>query len=314
MLMPGQVWIGLVVGMAYALLAVGFTMVYGILNMMNFAHGEVYMFSAFAAWWVFDLTLGTPLDIAPLAFILPLIVIVAVVVGAAISVLLELAIFRPMYARGSGRLPPIIATMGAVLAMRQIMVVFQVKVLPAPRVLAWWEFIPQSWNWYVPGLDIHFTGTALVVIGVAILAMLIIGYFVTETVGGKAMRAVSQDPDAARAMGIDLNKVIFLTFAISGALAGVGAVFIGIVYQRELYLEMDFYALIKALIATVIGGIGSIRGAVMGGVFLGVSEAIFTTIIGTNYKDVLTFTLLIVVLMVRPRGLLGESVDVYERA
>ena len=314
-LIPGQIWIGFTLGMVYALLAVGFTMVYGILNMMNFAHGEVYMFAAFASWAVLNYSLGTPLDTAPAAFILPLMVIAAILAGALVAMFVERICFRPLYARQSGRLPPIIAAVGVALALRQLMVVIQNEAIGNVRVrtVEYWEIIPRSWNWHVPGIDIFFTATALVIIAITLLAMIIVGYYVTETTGGKAMRAAAQDPEATRAMGVNLDQTIVMTFVIGAVLAAIGGVFIGFHFgQVETF--MGFPAVIKAFIASVIGGVGSIRGAVLGGIVLGCSEGIWTTFLGSNWKDVITFCLLIVLLMYRPRGLLGEHVDVYERA
>jgi branched-chain amino acid transport system permease protein len=302
-----------VLGMVYALLAVGFTMVYGVLNMMNFVHGEVYMFGAFASWGVLTIGLKSPLLSAhPVVLILPLMIAASVLMAAIVVLVVERICFRPLRARKAGRLSPIISAVGASLALQQLMIIIQNTLIGnvRVRVFEWWKVIPRTLSWEMGG--IHLTAVMIIIVGLTLLVMVATGHFVANTKYGRAMRAAAQDPDVAQAMGINLKMIIVQTFLIGATLAGLGGVFIGF-YFGQIDTAMGFPAMIKAFIAAVIGGIGSIRGAVVGGVVLGIFEGISTTYVGTNYKDVLTFVLLILLLMVRPRGLMGQQVDVYER-
>lgn len=314
-LLPSTLWTGLVVGAIYALLAIGFSMVYGVLEMMNFAHGEVFMIAAFAAWGTMELGLGakdTPFTTMPLVTLLPAMIFASIVAGVLLAYAIERLAFRPLRVRGAGRLAPIISAVGASFAIRQGMVVLQRAIFGnvKPRAVQSWTIIPAEWQWDVAGFKISATSIGIVVICLAV--MVFVEFYVARTKQGKAMRAVAQDGDAAAAVGINITGVIVQTFMIGGMLAGLGGVLISL-YYGQIDQYMGFPAVVKAFIASVLGGIGIIRGAMVGGVLLGVIEGLAITYVSSSYKDVITFALLILLLVVRPTGLLGERQDVYAR-
>ncbi len=299
---------GLAQGSIYALIALGYTLVYGILLMINFAHGEVFMAGAFTTVFIANYfnRIGF-LNTYPLLAILILMVIAALV-SMSVAVLLERIAYRPL--RGAPRLVPLITAIGASF------------------------FLQYSFRgFYGSGFQTYPTVTALsgtftvgkvtipvvqvVVFFAAIALMSGLYWLVERTKMGKSMRAVSEDKEVAALMGIDINRVIVFTFAIGGMLAGAAGVINGLYRPQGVYFFMGFIPGIKAFTAAVLGGIGSVPGAMLGGLFLGVIESIGPNLVleglgidGANQlKDAIAFTMLVLVLIFRPQGILGERLS-----
>jgi branched-chain amino acid transport system permease protein len=295
---------GLTIGSIYAQIALGYTMVYGVLRLINFAHGDIVMTGAFAGYFV-----ATPLDRSGFLDAHPVlgmgaILAVAIVTSTSIAVLTERIAYRP-FRRVVG-LAPLICAIGVSFFLEQTfrgMFGSAVKSYPSPS----WQratFAVGAFN--VPRVD-------LLVIGLALIFMGVLYLIVQRTKMGTAMRAVAEDGEAAALMGIDVDKVVVFTFMLGGAMAGVAGVFYAFVY-KQVYFFMGFTPGIKAFGAAVLGGIGNIPGAMLGGFFLGMVESVGPTLfldglgIPAPYqlRDLIAFTLLIMVLIFRPQGLLGE--------
>jgi branched-chain amino acid transport system permease protein len=295
---------GLTIGSVYALVALGYTMVYGVLRLINFAHGDVMMTGAFAGYFVasaFDES-GF-LEHSPVIAML-VIFAVAVLTATAIAVVMERIAYRPFrHARG---LAPLICAIGVSFFLEQTfrgMFGSSIRSYPDPK---WMRQGIDVFGFLVPRVDI------LVVI-CALVAMLILYLVIHRTRMGTAMRAVSEDTAAAAMMGIDVDKVVVFTFVLGGAMAGVAGVCYAFVF-KQVYFFMGFTPGIKAFGAAVLGGIGSVPGAMLGGFFLGLVEsvgpALFLDGIGITapyqLRDLIAFTLLIMVLIFRPQGIFGE--------
>jgi branched-chain amino acid transport system permease protein len=308
---------GLILGGMYALIAIGYTLVYGILFMINFAHGDVMMLGAFAGYFVFEAlkVVPTPTAANPeLTFInsQPVIsVILAFLVGMAVASIsgffLERFAYRPL--RNAPRLVPLISAIGASIFLEN-----------AAQLL----FGPQRRNYYNPeiltrgvGWNIPISGSIVVVTYTGVFSfilsiLLMVGLYllVQRTKLGRAMRAVAQDKKTAALMGIDVDSVISRTFIISGVLAGAAGVMWGI-HQGIVYYFIGFIPGIKAFTAAVLGGIGNIPGAMVGGLFLGILESLGPAALGIDFqlKDVISFSILVLVLIFRPSGILGEALS-----
>ncbi|WP_103531034.1 branched-chain amino acid ABC transporter permease [Streptomyces sp. SM11] len=302
--LPQQLANGLILGAMYGLIAIGYTMVYGIIQLINFAHGEIFMIGGFGALTVY---LGLPSGFSLIAAI-PLMIVGGVISAVAISMAAERFAYRPL--RGGPRLAPLITAIGLSLALQQAV-----------------------WMWYPDATKDRsfpqFEGEALDILGATIqrgdifvlvsapLCMLALGFFVSKTRAGRGMQATSQDPDTAKLMGINTDRIIVMAFAIGAAFAAVAAVAYGL-KNGQIGFRMGFIMGLKAFTAAVLGGIGNIYGAMLGGIVLGVAEALATGYMsevpgmelfgGGAWKDVWAFALLIIVLLVRPQGLLGERV------
>ncbi|HEY6438839.1 MAG TPA: branched-chain amino acid ABC transporter permease [Acetobacteraceae bacterium] len=295
---------GLTIGSIYAQIALGYTMVYGVLRLINFAHGDIVMTGAFAGYFV-----ATPLDRSGFLNSHPVlgmsvILAVAIVTSTSIAVLTERIAYRP-FRRVVG-LAPLICAIGVSFFLEQTfrgMFGSAVKSYPSPD---WQRATFQLLGFNVPRVDV-------LVIGLALVFMAGLYLIVQRTRMGTAMRAVAEDGEAAALMGIDVNKVVVFTFVLGGAMAGIAGVFYAFVY-KQVYFYMGFTPGIKAFGAAVLGGIGNIPGAMLGGFFLGMVESVGPTLfldgIGIpapyQLRDLIAFTLLIMVLIFRPQGLLGE--------
>ncbi|MGC1412171.1 MAG: branched-chain amino acid ABC transporter permease [Acetobacteraceae bacterium] len=295
---------GLTIGSIYAQIALGYTMVYGVLRLINFAHGDIVMTGAFAGYFV-----ATPLDRSGFLNNHPVlgmsaILAVSIVTSTSIAVLTERIAYRP-FRRVVG-LAPLICAIGVSFFLEQTfrgMFGSAVKSYPSPD---WQRATFQLLGFNVPRVDV-------LVIGLALVFMAGLYLIVQRTRMGTAMRAVAEDGEAAALMGIDVNKVVVFTFVLGGAMAGIAGVFYAFVY-KQVYFFMGFTPGIKAFGAAVLGGIGNIPGAMLGGFFLGMVESVGPTLfldgIGIpapyQLRDLIAFTLLIMVLIFRPQGLLGE--------
>jgi branched-chain amino acid transport system permease protein len=299
------IFAGLAQGSIYALIALGYTLVYGILLMINFAHGDVYMAGAFTAVFIAD-SFATSGFLAnhPVWAILILIVLAATV-SMVLNIVVERVAYRPL--RGAPRLVPLITAIGAS---------FTIEYTFRGMYGAEFHAYPT-----VPALEgvVNLGGYEIPVVQILVLVggVFLIGglyFFVERTKIGKAMRAVSEDKEVARLMGIDVDKTITITFAVGGALAGAAGIFNGLFRPQGVFFFMGFIPGIKAFTAAVLGGIGNIPGAMVGGIFLGVIESVGPNLIleglgipaVNQLRDAFAFTLLVVVLIFRPQGIFGE--------
>ncbi|MCC6574324.1 MAG: branched-chain amino acid ABC transporter permease [Planctomycetes bacterium] len=294
-----QVANGLAKGSVYALIAVGYTMVYGVLELINFAHGEVFMLGAYFGYWPAR-WLGympdsgeKPQVPAPVALLLTF---GAMAACALIGVLVERLAYRPL--RNAGRLSALITAIGISVLMQNLaLVVFHADSKDFPRMID-----QQS---VVLG-PVELPNTKLLIIGVTALMMAGLFWMVRYTRTGAAMRACSHSMKTASLMGVNVNRIISLTFAIGSAMAAVAGVLISL-DQPRLTPLMGLMPGLKAFVAAVLGGIGSIPGAVAGGILLGVVESVVGGVAGTTYSEAVAFVLLILILLVRPSGLFGKS-------
>ena len=288
----------MVLGATYGLIALGYTMVYGIVRLINFAHGEVFMVGAFGGLTLYN---WLPTSMQEHAWVaLPLMIIFAAGVAVALALLIERIAYRPL--RTASRLAPLITAIGVSIFLQEAVRLYYPKAKsarPFPRLL-------PSGAIDLGGVSIQYT--SLFVIVVALVLMVGLQTFVRTSQTGKAMRATSQDPDTAKLMGINTDRIIVITFAIGAALAGVAGVMHGMRFT-QIDFRIGFIAGLKSFTAAVLGGIGNLTGAVMGGFLLGLIEAMATQYIpgGSKYKDVWAFVVLIGLLVFRPNGLLGDK-------
>jgi branched-chain amino acid transport system permease protein len=288
---------GITKGSYYALIALGYTMVYGIIQLINFAHGEVFMLGAFIGLWTFNLGASAFGWGAGSLVALFLVLLAAVLLTPLVGLSLERFAYRPL--RNAPRLAPLITALGASFALQQLVAVFYTRGFPAYPKL----FPDRSIT--IAGAQIKYLWIFMV--GLALLLMLGLAAFIRTTRMGKAMRATAEDRDTARLMGINVDMTIALTFIIGSALAGVGGVLAGL-YLGRVNFFMCFHAGLEAFTAAVLGGIGNIAGAVLGAFLLGILETFGARYLGGQWQNVFAFAILILVLVFRPTGLLGEKV------
>ncbi|APQ13749.1 branched-chain amino acid transporter permease subunit LivH [Pseudomonas oryzihabitans] len=288
---------GLTVGSTYALIAIGYTMVYGIIGMINFAHGEVYMIGSYVAF----------IAIAGLAMLgihsLPIVMLAAfaasIVVTSAYGYSIERIAYRPL--RGGNRLIPLISAIGmSIFLQNWVLLAQDSKDKAIPNLLPGNFIIGTD---AMNGVVISYVQVLIFI--VTLLTMLGLTWFISRSRLGRACRACAEDIKMANLLGINTNGIIALTFVIGAALAAVAAVLLGIQYG-VINPSLGFLAGIKAFTAAVLGGIGSIPGAMLGGLVLGVAEAFGADVFGDQYKDVVAFSLLVLVLLFRPTGILGR--------
>jgi len=286
---------GVVKGSIYALIALGYTMVYGIIQLINFAHGEIYMIGAFAAFIVAGiLTLSGQSGLT----VLVLAAAVAVVYAAAYGYTLEKIAYRPL--RKAPRLSPLISAIGAsIFLMNYVQLAQTPDFLPFPELVSDFEFMAPIER-YVSSVD-------LLILIVTTLTMVALTVLIKYTRIGKAMRATQQDAVMARLVGINVDRVISATFIIGSMLAAIAGVLIAS-RTGQINSAIGFMAGIKAFTAAVLGGIGNIPGAVLGGLVLGIAETLGAGYISSAYEDVFAFALLVLILILRPAGLLGKAV------
>ncbi|HVE99501.1 MAG TPA: branched-chain amino acid ABC transporter permease [Mycobacteriales bacterium] len=288
---------GIVIGATYALIALGYTMVYGIIQLINFAHGEIFMVGAFGGLALYLYAL--PESVADRGYMLPLVFLAAILTSVIVAIIVERFAYRPL--RRAPRLAPLITAIGVSIFLQEAV---RLYFPDAKSARPFPEYISKR-NVGIGGVGLPIV--AIFVIVTAILLMILLQTFIKQSRTGKAMRATSQDPDTARLMGVDTDKIIVITFAIGAALAGVAGVMQGLQFG-QISFSIGFTAGIKAFTAAVLGGIGNITGAVLGGFTLGIVEALATQYLSSTYKDVWAFIVLILVLVFRPSGLLGERV------
>jgi len=295
---------GLAQGGIYALIALGYTMVYGVLNMINFAHGDVFMAGAYTAYYV-AAPLGASGFLARhlLAGML-LVLAVSVATSTGIAIAVERVAYRPL--RRAPRLVPLITAIGASFFLE-----YSFRSLYGAGVQSYPDIAALTGSMSLLGIAVP--RTQALVVASALAMMLLLYWIVMRTRTGKAMRAVAEDRDAAALMGIDVDGVIVFTFALGGAMAGAAGILYALTY-KQVHFFMGFVPGIKAFTAAVLGGIGNVPGAMLGGLFLGVVEsvgpALFLDGLGVpapyQLRDVIGFTMLLVMLIFRPQGILGE--------
>ncbi|HEY6010912.1 MAG TPA: branched-chain amino acid ABC transporter permease [Nitrospirota bacterium] len=290
---------GLALGAVYALIALGYTMVYGILQLINFAHGEVYMLGAYLGIIVLGILTATGLTASSLALSLFIAIIVSMAFCAVYGAVIERLAYRPL--RNASKLAPLISAVGMSIILQNFVMLAQgkeYKNLP--------PLLPDE------GFDLfgaYVSPVQLFILIASILVMTGLHFFVSRTRLGKAMRATSQDRVMAGLVGINVNQVISVTFMIGSSLAAVAGVMVTL-YYGVVHFFMGYLAGIKAFTAAVLGGIGSIPGAMLGGFMLGLIENFGASYLSSVYKDAFAFLVLIIVLVIRPAGLLGQkSVD-----
>ena len=278
---------GLILGSVYALLALGYTMVYGIIKLINFAHGDIYMIGAFMGYYLIN-TLHLNFFVA---------LILSMVGTAILGVVIEFLAYRPL--RNSTRIAALITAIGVSFLLEYGMVFFVgANTRSFPQVIKTVR--------YTLG-PISISNIQLMILGISILLMVGLQFIVQKTKMGKAMRAVSVDSDAAQLMGINVNRTISFTFALGSALAGAAGVLIAL-YYNSLEPLMGMTPGIKSFVAAVLGGIGIIPGAALGGFVISLLETFATAVGLSDFRDAIVYAILIIILLVRPAGILGKNV------
>ncbi len=298
----GELVSGLTLGSIYALIALGYTMVYGILKLLNFAHGDVYMVGAFIGFFVLQ-WLGGPLQPAVTGWLAIAIMFAVAMLGCgALGVGIERFAYRPL--RNAPRIAPLISALGVSIFLQN-----SALLLWGPQFRDYGTFDLIGVKSYSIGKNFFISNVQILAIAASIGLMIVLTLLVSRTRAGKAMRATSFDRDAAEMMGIRVDRVISFTFFVGSALAAAGGVMFGIVFG-QIFSLMGFTAGLKGFTAAVVGGIGSIPGAMLGGFLIGLTEAFATGYLpgGSTYANLYVFAFLIAMFLIRPSGLLGSPV------
>jgi branched-chain amino acid transport system permease protein len=295
-----QVGNGLTLGGVYALIALGYTLVYGILFMINFAHGDVMMFGAYAGFFVLAALDRTGVTKTNQYIALALVLGAGMFISMVAGIALERIAYRPL--RNAPRLVPLITAIGASVFMQEAArLIFGAPI----RVYTKPEFLSGAFI-FPGGIPMPKTGAFVIIASIVLMAVLY--WLVQRTRTGQAMRAVATNKDAALLMGVSVDRIIVVTFAIGSVLAGAAGVMLGF-HNSQINSTMGFFPGIKAFTAAVLGGIGNIPGAMLGGFILGLAEALGPSLldIPSQYKDVIAFTLLVLVLIFRPQGIISSQ-------
>lgn len=288
---------GVTIGSTYALIAIGYTMVYGIIGMINFAHGDIYMIGSYVAFIVIAGLLG--MGLVSLPIILIIVLVVAVITSSTYGWAIERVAYRPL--RGSNRLIPLISAIGMSIFLQNYIVLAQ-----GSRDIALPPQIKGGWVFGDPAVfEISISYMQVMIWAVTFIAMILLTLFISRSRLGRACRACSEDLGMTNLLGINTNKIIAMTFIIGAALAAIAGILLGL-YYGVINPFIGFIAGLKAFTAAVLGGIGSIPGAMLGGLILGITEALTSAFFPSEYKDVVSFGLLVLILLVRPSGLLGK--------
>jgi branched-chain amino acid transport system permease protein len=301
---------GLAIGGIYALVALGYTMVYGVLRLINFAHSEIFMIGCFAALSVvLVLDLNAPLTGFALIGVLLLAMVVSGAVAGGAAVGLEVVAYRPLRKRNAPRLAALISAIGASLFLQELFALFIIPPLfggngrvdvAVPRI------VDRNVLFHIGNAEVR-TDQVIVIVA-AIIVMVLLDQTVARTRIGRGIRATAQDPEAAVLMGVNIDTIVRLTFLLGGAMAGAAGLLYAMEFENVRY-NIGFILGVKAFTAAVLGGIGNIRGALLGGVLLGLVENWGAIFFGSQWKDVIAFIILVVVLLFRPTGILGETLQ-----
>jgi branched-chain amino acid transport system permease protein len=288
---------GLTLGSIYGLIAIGYTMVFGIIGMVNFAHGDLFMLSVFIAVIIF-LALTQMLGIGSLPLDFVIVLVAAMALTALWNWVIERVAYRPL--RGSYRLAPLISAIGMSIFLSNF-----VQVVQGPRNKPVPPMFTELISFNLQGYEVTLAYKQILIMGVTAVLLLAFWFLVAKTPLGRAQRACEQDPKMAALLGVDVDRTISLTFVIGAALAGVAGTLYMIHYGVVNFAD-GFQPGIKAFTAAVLGGIGSLPGAVVGGLLIGLIETLWSAYFSTDYKDVAAFSILAVTLVFMPSGLLGR--------
>ena len=288
---------GLTIGSTYALIAIGYTMVYGIIGMINFAHGEIYMIGSYITFIVIAGLVSMGLVSLPIILVIAL--LVAIFIASTYGWTVERVAYRPL--RGSNRLIPLISAIGMSIFLQNFVVLSQGSrdVALPPQIIGGWNFGDPS------VFEVSLSYMQVMIFITTFITMTALTLFISKSRMGRACRACAEDLGMTNLLGINTNKIIALTFIIGAALAAIAGLLLGL-YYGVVNPFVGFIAGLKAFTAAVLGGIGSIPGAVLGGLVLGVTEAMTAAFFPSEYKDVVAFGLLVTILLFRPSGLLGK--------
>jgi len=287
---------GLTLGSVYAIIALGYTMVYGILELINFAHGEIYMLGAYLGIILLGFFTASGLTGQSLILSVALTVILSILFCAMYGFTMEKIAYKPL--RNAPRLSPLISAIGISIFLQNYVMLTQGatdKVFPY-----------QLGDTAIHFADVQMTITQVLIIVISALMMLLLHLFISRTRIGKAMRATSQDMTMAALVGINVDNIISITFVLGAMLAAVAGVMVAVYYGLVNY-SIGYIAGIKAFTAAVLGGIGSIRGAMLGGILLGLMESMGAAYVSTEYKDAVAFVILIILLLIKPSGIFGRD-------
>jgi branched-chain amino acid transport system permease protein len=293
---------GLTRGAVFALIALGYTMVYGIIELINFAHGDVFMLGLFLSLTIFTvLGMARTLTGWELVTILPLVFLLTMLLTGMINVTIDRLAYRPL--RRAPRLAPLITAIGVSFVIENLAMLWVGPApVPYPDVFPSVDILYEWLGW---DTKVFVTTKDLLVVGATVPLMVVLQYFVTRTGWGRAMRATAQDRETAESMGINVEKTILLTFFIGGALAGAAGLIQGLYYNIGTYY-IGYQAGLRAFTAAVLGGIGNMPGAALGGIVIGFLSAWSDQYISARWTNAIVFAILILVLVFRPQGLLGE--------
>jgi branched-chain amino acid transport system permease protein len=292
---------GVTLGSVYALIALGYTMVYGILKLLNFAYGEVLMIGAYVGFGILVWLGGAAAPSISIWLVLVLMAAAAMVVCAGLGVAIERFAYRPL--RDAPRIAPLISALGV-----SFFLTYSMQLLFSASHRTYDTFNMAAGKLFTPAVTwgaFSISWLRLIVIVAAAVSLVVLWLLVTRTRTGKAMQATSIDRDAAAMMGIDIDRVITFAFILSGALAGVAGVLFAL--RTDVYPTMGFLVGLAGFTAAVIGGIGSISGAMLGGYLLGIVESVTLTYITTGWSNLVIFSILIMFMLVRPQGILGKA-------
>ena len=295
--------IGLSNGMIYALVALGYTLVYGIIELINFAHGDVFMLGSMIAFtFLVMFGVNTAMDPTLALLLIVGVLLITMIITSILNVSIERVAYRPL--RSAPRLAPLISAIGMSFVLQNVGLLWK-----GPANLGFPDVIPNT-NVLtsVLGLDtaIAISYKQIFVAVVTIPLLIVLTWFVSKTRQGKAMRATAQDPDTAGLMGIDVNRTIAITFVIAGALAGAAGL-VQILYNNTTVWNLGFRFGLNAFTSAVLGGIGNLQGAVLGGIVLGLINAISDRYLSAQWTNAIVFGVLIAILVFRPTGLLGQQ-------
>jgi len=280
---------GLTLGAIYALIALGYTMVYGVMGLINFAHGEIYMIGAYIGLFLIGRLNFLPALVGSMLFC------------SILGLVIEKIAYRPL--RYAPRLSCLITALGVSITLQAAMLLLMG---PAPRSYSSLTFFEEN---FITFMDVRVSYLQILILLISLILMYGLQYFIKKTKTGKAMRAVSQDKITAKLMGINIDNIISITFAIGSALGGAAGVLVGI-YYSNIFPYMGAVPGIKAFAAAILGGIGIIPGAMLGGIILGITEIFVVAFLSSSYRDVIAFALLVIVLLIKPTGILGKREDI----
>jgi branched-chain amino acid transport system permease protein len=303
---PSLLLQGLALGLIYALVSLGYTMVYGVLRLINFANSEVFMIGTFTTLYVQTKILGytnlsQPIHGLKLWYSLLFSLLSSMLISAVVAVIVELVAYRRLRAKGANRLASLISAIGVSIVLLEGMgILTGGRPKSAPRLLEKWSFGE------IAGANFRIDTLLTIILPIAIFVIL--NRFVTRTSLGKSIRAVSMSEENSKLMGININKVITLTFIIGGLTTGAASFLFMTVYENTAF-NVGFNMGIAAFTAAVLGGIGNLKGAFYGGIALGLMEQFASAVIGSQWKAVTVFVVLVVVLLFKPNGLFGEAVQ-----